>query len=167
MGSGDSDSAGELLPLVYDELRRMAAAQMANERPGQTLQVVGDTPVPWRNRAHFFAAAAEAMRRILIRNARRKQSQKRGGGRIHEALQESRIAMQVPDEELLAVDEALEKLALEHPESATLVKLRYFVGMTLAEVATAMDLSPRSVDRLWAYARSWLRREIQDGGGGK
>lgn len=175
MEPGDSASAEELLPLVYDELRRMAGAKLAGERPGQTLQatalvheaylqLVGDAPVAWRNRRHFFAAAAEAMRRILIQNARRKLSRKRGGGAIHEALRESRIAVQVPEEELLAVDEALEKLASEHPESATLVKLRYFVGMTLEEVAAAMDRSPRSVDRLWAYARSWLRREMQDHG---
>jgi RNA polymerase sigma factor (TIGR02999 family) len=163
----------ELLPLVYQELRRLASSKLAHERPGQTLQptalvheawlrVQGDAGQRWESHRHFFAAAAEAMRRILIDNARHKQAVRHGGGLHRTALQpdEIPIAGGTPDEELLAVHEALDALAAQDPRQAELVKLRYFVGLTLEETAVAMDLSERTVKRDWACARAWLYREI-------
>ncbi|MCX6930928.1 MAG: sigma-70 family RNA polymerase sigma factor [Verrucomicrobia bacterium] len=172
---GDPRAAEELLPLVYDELRKLAAARMAHEAPGQTLQptalvheawlrLAGSQAQQWNSRGHFFAAAAEAMRRILIETARRKQSQRRGGGLARTELQESQLVLDPPSDEMLAVDEVLEKLAQEDPLAADFVKLRYFVGMTLPEAAEALGIAPRTADRLWAYARSWLRVAIEDGG---
>jgi RNA polymerase sigma factor (TIGR02999 family) len=168
---GDANAAEQLLPLLYDELRRMAASKMANEASGHTLQptalvheawlrLAGGQQV-WPRRSYFFAAAAEAMRRILVEHARRKQSLKRGGEFAREELNENVLVLSAPPDELLAVDEALEKLAAEDQVAAQLVKLRYFVGMTMEESATALDMAPRSAERLWTFARAWLQREIQ------
>ena len=170
--AGDPQAAGELLPCVYEELRRLAARKMAAETPGHTLQptalvheawlrLAGSNQPEWRNRAYFFAAAAEAMRRILVEHARRKQSLKRGSGAIREELDESVLVLAAPPEELLAVHEALDELALEDPQAAELVKLRYFVGMTMEEAAAALGIATRSAERIWTYARVWLRHEIQ------
>ena len=171
---GEPQAAGELLPLVYDELRRIAAYRMARELPGHTLQATalvheawlrmfGDGNESFDGRAHFFAVAAEAMRRILVESARRKRSLKRGAGAQREELDESLLVQNAPSEEMLAVDEALDLLAAEDATSADLVKLRYFVGMTMEEAATALGLPLRSAERLWTYARAWLRRKIAEG----
>jgi RNA polymerase sigma factor (TIGR02999 family) len=171
---GDPQAAAELLPLVYEELRKLAAHKMANEAPGQTLQptalvheawlrLVGSGDPQWNGRGHFFAAAAEAMRRILIEVARRKQRQRHGGGQGREEFQESHLVLERPSDEMLAVNEALDRLIKEDALTADLVKLRYFVGMTLPEAAEALGISPRTADRLWAYARTWLRVEIEGG----
>lgn len=172
MQQGDAKAADDLLPLVYEELRRLAAYRMAGESAGHTLQatalvheawlrLVASSQQTWQNRAHFFAAAAEAMRRILVEHARRKKSLKRGGGAERVPLEESALVLAVPPDELLAVNEALDRLAVEDPPVAELVKLRYFVGMTMEEAAAALGLAPRTAERLWTYARVWLRREIQ------
>jgi RNA polymerase sigma factor (TIGR02999 family) len=169
---GDARAAGELLPLVYNELRRIAAHKMSGESSGHTLQatalvheawlrLVGAEEPSWQSRAHFFAAAAEAMRRILVEHARRKQSQKRGGGLEHQELDESNLILAAPPDELLAVHEALDTLVKEDPQAAQLVKLRYFVGMTMDEAAAALNLSKRSAEGIWTYARVWLHREIK------
>jgi RNA polymerase sigma factor (TIGR02999 family) len=169
---GDPQAAEELLPLVYEELRKLAAARMANEKAGQTLQptalvheawlkIAGDGQEHFANRRHFFKAAAGAMQQILIDVARRKQRLKHGANLIGDELHESRIAMTVPSEELLAVNDALAALALEDPEAAEVVRMRYFVGMTVPEIAAALDLAPRTVDRHWAFARAWLKRTIR------
>ena len=167
---GDPRAAEQLLPLVYDELRKLAAAKLALEHPGQTLQatalvheaylrLVGPGEEQrWDNRRHFFAAAAEAMRRILIENARRKQTKKRGGGRQRQPLDD--VASPAPDEELLALDEALHKLAAADPQKARLVELRYFAGLTGDQAAAVLGISPSTADRHWVYARAWLRREL-------
>ena len=171
MGSGNQQGAEQLLSLVYTELKRIAAQKMAGEAPGNTLQptalvheawmkMVGDGDAQFENRAHFFSAAAEAMRRILVDSARRKKALKRGAGAGHEELQEDRVAQALPDEELLAVDEALELLAKEDPAAASLVIYRYFVGMSMEEAAATMGLSLRSAERTWTYARAWLRRQM-------
>ncbi len=169
---GDPQAASRLLPLVYDELRRLAAQRLAHEKPGQTLEptalvheaylrLVGDSPGPhWDNRGHFFGAAAEAMRRILIENARRKRSQKRGGDRARVNLADVEPAAPEPDLDLLAVDEALTKLSRTHKTKADLVQLRYFGGLTLAQAAQVLGISPATADRYWAYARAWLHQEI-------
>ena len=170
---GDPDAAEELLPLVYQELRRLAASKLAQERPRQTLQatalvheawlrVQGDAGQRWESRRHFFAAAAEAMRRILIDNARRKQAVRHGGGlhRTEFEPEDLPIAGGAPDEELLAVHEALDALAAHDPRKAELVKLRYFVGLTTEEAAAALGLSERTAKRDWAYARAWLYRSV-------
>ena len=172
MDAGDPKAADQLLPLVYEELRKLAVVRMANEKIGQTLQptalvheawlkIAGDGGEPFANRRHFFKAAATAMQRILIDNARRKQRIKRGADWVGEELHESRIAVSVPSDELLAVDEALTALVREDPEAAEVVRMRYFVGMTVPEIADALGLSPRSVDRHWAFARAWLKRTIR------
>jgi len=169
---GDPHAAEELLPLVYEELRKLAAARMANEKVGQTLQptalvheawlkIAGDGQEHFANRRHFFKAAATAMQQILIDNARRKQRLKHGANLIGDELHESRIAMTVPSEELLAVNDALAALAAEDPQAAEVVQMRYFVGMTVPEIATALDMAPRTVDRHWAFARAWLKRTIR------
>ncbi len=168
---GNQAGAEQLLSLVYTELKRMAAQKMAGEAPGNTLQatalvheawmkLVGDDDVPFENRAHFFSAAAEAMRRILVDSARRKKATRRGGGALREELEEYHLEQPERSEELLAVDEALDLLAQEDPVAANLVKLRYFVGMTMDETATSMGLSLRTAERTWSYARAWLRRQI-------
>ncbi|MHC1762867.1 MAG: sigma-70 family RNA polymerase sigma factor [Verrucomicrobiia bacterium] len=169
---GDPRAAEELLPLVYEELRKLAVVRMANEKPGQTLQptalvheawlkIAGDGQQEFANRRHFFKAASTAMRQILIDAARRKQRLKHGRDLVGEELHESRIAMSVPPEELLAVNDALAALALEDPQAAEVVQMRYFVGMSVAEIAAALDLAPRTVDRHWAFARAWLKRNIR------
>jgi len=169
--TGNAQAADELLPLVYDELRRIAAHKMAHEAPGHTLQptalvheawmrLVGPEMPKFEGRTHFFVAAAEAMRRILIEAARRRQSLKRGGGFERAEIDESQIVQNAPSEEMLAVDEALDLLAMEDATSANLVKLRYFVGMTMEEAATALELPLRTAERLWTFARAWLRRKI-------
>jgi RNA polymerase sigma factor (TIGR02999 family) len=169
---GDPKAADQLLPLVYNELRKLAASRMANEKAGQTLQptalvheawlkIAGDGKEHFANRRHFFKAAATAMQQILIDNARRKQRLKHGANLIGDELHESRIAMSVPSEELLAVNDALAALAREDPQAAEVVQMRYFVGMTVPEIATALDMAPRTVDRHWAFARAWLKRTIR------
>ena len=170
---GDPKAADQLLPLVYDELRKLAASKMARETPNQTLQptalvheawlrLVGNDNPPFANRAHFFAAAAEAMRRILIDKARRKHAHRHGGGQQRVDMDGvAELAAPCDDDELLAVNEALDKLATQNPTEAQLVKLRYFVGMTLDEAAEALGISARTADNYWAHARAWLFREIQ------
>jgi len=173
MDGGDPHAAAQLLPLVYDELRRLAAARLAVEPSGNTLQptalvheaylrLVG-TPQGdrWDHRGHFFAAAAEAMRRILIDQARQKATARHSGGRQRQPLDPDAAASPQPREDLLALDEALDKLAAEDPLKANLVKLRYFVGVSLAEAAAALGLSERTAGRHWAYARAWLRRAVE------
>ena len=165
--------AEELLPLVYQELRKLAAHKMGQEAPDQTLQPTAlvheawlrlgaDAQPPWENRAHFFAAAAEAMRRILVERARQRSALKRGGGAMRISLDESEIPMVASDDErLLGVDEALERLAAHHPRQAELVKLRYFVGMTFEEAACVLNISVRTAKAWWAYARAWLKVEMR------
>jgi RNA polymerase sigma factor (TIGR02999 family) len=170
---GEAHAAEQLLPLVYAELRQLAAHKMAHEAPGQTLEATAlvheaylrlvDTEKAqhWNSRGHFFAAAAEAMRRILVENARRKASLKRGGGLARAQLDEKKlIAAQTP-EEVLALDEALSLLAATDEKAAELVKLRYFAGQTLRQAAEILSISPRMADYLWAYARAWLLRTIE------
>jgi len=170
---GDHNAAEQLLPLVYDELRKLAAARMAHEAPGQTLQatalvheawlkLAGSNRQQWHGRAHFFGAAAEAMRRILIYKARRKASQKRGGSQPPEELDESRIELQAPPVEVLAVHDALDELEVEDRMAAEVVKLRYFVGMTIPEIADALEMAPRTADRHWAFARARLKQAIEE-----
>jgi RNA polymerase sigma factor (TIGR02999 family) len=173
---GDPHAAAQLLPIVYEELRRLAAQRLANEAPGQTLQptalvheaylrLVGSGAGPaWDSRGHFFAAAAEAMRRILINRARDKHRAKRGGAMNRIDLDRITVADSTVDEDLLALDATLEKLAAEDPRCAELVKLRFFAGLTLEETAAAMGLARRTADRYWAYARAWLYHELQSGG---
>jgi RNA polymerase sigma factor (TIGR02999 family) len=172
LADGDPTAADELLPLVYQELRKLAAQKMANEAPGQTLQptalvheawlrLAGSNRQQWRGRSHFFGAAAEAMRRILIDKARRKSSLKRGQDLPLEELHESRIEMPVPQDEIQAVHVALDALAAEDATAAEVVKLRYFVGMTIPEIADALEISPRSADRHWVFARAWLKGAIR------
>jgi RNA polymerase sigma factor (TIGR02999 family) len=164
---GEPEADNELLPLVYEELRRLAAAKMAHELPGQTLQptalvheawlrLVGNENPKWENRAHFFGAAAEAMRRILIDNARRKRALRHGGGQQRLTLDEVDLATAPEEDQLLAVHEALDRLAAQDPVKAELVKLRYFVGLTIAETAEVLGISEPTAKRYWAYARAWL-----------
>lgn len=168
---GDSEAATELLPLVYNELRRLAAFKLANEASGHTLQptalvheawlrLAGSERQQWRGRSHFFSAAAEAMRRILIDQARRKASAKRGGDQKREELHESRIELNAPTEEVLAVGEALDALTAEDATAAQVVKLRYFVGLSIPEIADVLGVAPRTADRHWAFARAWLKQFI-------
>ena len=173
-GHGDPDAAAQLLPLVYDELRKLAARRLAAERPGQTLQatalvheaylrlVDGNTARNWNGRWHFFAAAAEAMRRILVDQARRRGRVKHGGGTVRQRidLDQVDLAANEPPQELLAVDEALSALEVPHPEKAQLVKLRYFAGLTAEEAAEAMGISVATANRHWAFARAWLFRHL-------
>jgi RNA polymerase sigma factor (TIGR02999 family) len=169
---GDPKAANELLPLVYEELRKLAASKMAHEGPDQTLQptalvheawlrLVGNSSPQFANRAHFFAAAAEAMRRILIDKARRKRALRHGGGQERVVLDEADISTPTGDDQILAINDALDKLAAQNQPEAELVKLRYFVGMTLEEAAQAMGISARTADNYWAHARAWLFREIK------
>jgi RNA polymerase sigma factor (TIGR02999 family) len=169
---GETRAAEQLLPLVYDELRLLAAQKMAHEPSGHTLQptalvheawlrLAGSNRQLWRGRSHFFGAAAEAMRRILIDQSRRQAAVKRGEGLSHEELHESRIELRAPPEEVLAVHEALDQLAREEPVSAQVVKLRYFAGLSVAETADALELSPRTVNRHWEFARAWLKQAIR------
>jgi len=171
---GEESSAHRLLPLVYDELRKLAAAKMAHEAPGQTLQPTalvheawlrlgGDEQPPWENRAHFFSAAAEAMRRILIENARRRRALRHGGAvqKVSASATGFDVAAQPDDDQLLLIHEALEGLAAHDPRKAELVKMNYFVGLTFEEIAKVFGLTTRTVERDWAYARAWLFNEIE------
>jgi len=171
---GDRQAAGQLLPQVYDELRRLAAQRLAQETPGQSLdpsdlvheayvRLVGDDPGrPWDNRGHFFAAAAEAMRRILVERARKKRRKRHGGGRARVCLDPALVAAPEASEDLLALDEALKKLAAQEPEVAALVNLRYFAGLTNKQAAAALEIAPRTAAYHWAFARAWLRTEFRD-----
>ena len=172
MDAGDAESAAGLLPLVYAELRQLAGDRMARERPGQTLDatalvheaylrlVGGEDVARWDGRRHFFAAAAEAMRRILIDRARRKKAVKHGGLAVRQPLDPDEVAADTPDNELLAIDEALVRLEAERPDHARLVKLRYFAGLTMRDAADAMNISVATAERRWAYARAWLRVSV-------
>jgi RNA polymerase sigma factor (TIGR02999 family) len=171
---GDPKAAEDLLPLVYDELRKLAAQKLAQEKPGQTLQatalvheaylrLIGPDKTPnWDSRAHFFAAAAEAMRRILVDSARRKASRRRGGGLERRMLDEAQLETDEDADDLLALDEALTQLAETDPVAARFVQLRYFAGLTTEQTAAAMGMSVRSAYYTWSYARSWLRRAIRE-----
>jgi RNA polymerase sigma factor (TIGR02999 family) len=170
---GDPRAAEELLPLVYDELRRLAAQRLAEEKPGQTLQatalvheaylrlVGAQKEQAWDSRGHFFAAAAEAMRRILINRARDKKCAKRGGERRRVDLDQIEIALDTNDDQLIALDEALNQLAVEDPDAARLVNLRFFAGLTLKDTAVSLGLAPRTAERQWAYARAWLYARLR------
>jgi RNA polymerase sigma factor (TIGR02999 family) len=169
--AGDQSAGKSAFATIYQELRRLASSRMAQEAPGHTLQPTAlvheawlrlvNPDVAWKNRAHFFGAASEAMRRILVDYARRRKSQKRGGGVEPEELDEYTFVLVAPPDELLAVNDALDKLAVEDSTAAELVKLRYFVGMPMQEAAAALDLSVRTAERIWTYARVWLKREIR------
>ena len=169
---GDGQASEELLPLVYNELRQLAMARMAQESAGQTLQatalvheawlrMVGTGDRTWQNRAHFFGAAAEAMRRILVENARRKYRLKRGGGQIRVDIEDIDVAAATPDEKVLLMDEALEQLKAQDPEKARIVVLKFFGGLTNQEVAENIGVTERTVERQWAYAKAWLFQKIQ------
>jgi RNA polymerase sigma factor (TIGR02999 family) len=175
IAEGDPDAASQLLPLVYDELRKLAAQKLARETPGQTLQptalvheaylrLVGeDEEQHWDSRGHFFAAAAEAMRRILVEHARQKASLKRGGDRDRLDVVESLLAAPEPREDLVALDAALTRLAETDKQAAELVQLRYFAGLPIREIAEILGIAPRTADRLWAFARAWLHQQIEGG----
>jgi RNA polymerase sigma factor (TIGR02999 family) len=168
------DAADEFLPQVYTELRRLANVRLLQEKPGQTLQATAlvheawirlsnSKNRAWQGRTHFFAAAAEAMRRILIEQARRKATLKRGEGVVPDEWNDSMIELKSPPEEILAVHEALDELAQLEPTTAQVVKWKYFVGMTFKEIAEVMEVSSSTIERHWAYARVWLRGAIRDG----
>ncbi|MEK6259406.1 MAG: ECF-type sigma factor [Planctomycetota bacterium] len=173
--AGDGRAAADLLPLVYQELRRLAAQKLRQESAGQTLQatalvhevylriVSGDAESPrqWDSRGHFYSAAATAMQRILVEGARRKQALKRGGDLVRSDIDLEESADKQPENDLIALDEALEKLSNHDPEAAELVKLRYFAGLSMPNAARTLGLAPRSATRLWAYARAWLLRELR------
>jgi RNA polymerase sigma factor (TIGR02999 family) len=170
--AGDPSAAEQLLPLVYDELRKLAAGRLAQEKPGQTLQATAlvhdafirlvnvEKAQHWDSRGHFFAAAAEAMRRILVDNAHRKKALKRGGNRNRVELSDIDLAVQPPEDDLIALNEALDQLAELEPQTADLVKLRYFAGLTNKQSAELLGISPRKADSLWAYAKVWLHERI-------
>ncbi|REJ94870.1 MAG: RNA polymerase subunit sigma [Planctomycetota bacterium] len=172
--SGNLTGAERLLPLVYDELRRLAAQRLTNEKPGQTLQATAlvheayvrlvdvEAPQNWDSRQHFFSAAAEAMRRILVENARRKRTLRAGGDYQRQEFIEDEIALPSPPDELLALDEALEHLNAKDSRKAKLVELRYFGGLTIAEAADCLGVSVATAERDWTYAKAWLRRQIAD-----
>lgn len=174
--AGKREALEALLPLVYDELRRQAAAYMRRERPGQTLQATalvheaflrltgGDAPSQWNSRAHFFAAAAEAMRRILVENARRKQRLKHGGGHRRVDLDSECVVDEGPAVDVLALDGALDKLAASYPPKAEVVKLRFFAGLTMPEVAASLGISLATAERHWTFAKSWLYAELAETG---
>jgi RNA polymerase sigma factor (TIGR02999 family) len=176
--TGDPQAAAQLLPLVYDELRRLAARRLAREAPGQTLdatalvheaylRLVGDkATTSWDSRGHFFAAAAEAMRRILVENARRKHTLRHGGGLVRRELAEAELLAPEPREDLLALDEALTLLATADRTAADLVQLRYFGGLSVADAARVLGLSVRSAERIWAHTRAWLLERITNAGPG-
>ncbi len=171
---GDPSAAAEILPLVYEELRKLAALRLAQENAGQTLQatalvheaylrLVGvEKAQHWDSRGHFFAAAAEAMRRILVESARQKARLKHGGNLERQELEVGLIPLAVPSEELLAIHEALDNLEAENPQAAELVKLRYFAGFTIPETADLLGISPRKANQIWSYARAWLAAAIAD-----
>jgi len=168
---GDAKATDELLPLVYEELRLLAAQKLSHEPPGQTLQatalvheaylrLIGDEPQSWNSRGHFFAAAAEAMRRILVENARRKRELKYGGARQRVNLEPDGLLADGFSEDMIALDEALTRLADHKPQVAEVVRLRYFAGLTLAQISEILAISRRTADSYWAYARAWLYREL-------
>jgi len=169
---GDPQAAEELLPLVYDELRKLAAAKLAMEKPGQTLQatalvheaylrlVPGGQARSWDSRGHFFGAAAEAMRQILVASARRKKAVKHGGNLVRADVDPELLAAELDDEKLLALDEALSRLSQQDPAKADLVKLRFFAGLTIKEAAELLGISTATADRHWAYARAWLQQQV-------
>jgi RNA polymerase sigma factor (TIGR02999 family) len=170
---GDAKATDELLPLVYEELRLLAAQKLSHEPPGQTLQatalvhevyirLVGDEPQSWENRGHFFAAAAEAMRRILVDHARHKQAQKRGGGHARVSLDAAEVTDLAIPEDIVAVDDALARLGAEDPQAAEIVKLHLFAGLSIEQAAEAIGVSRATAYRQWTYARAWLRSEIRD-----
>jgi RNA polymerase sigma factor (TIGR02999 family) len=171
--AGDPKAAAELLPLVYDELRKLAAARLADERPGQTLQptalvheayvrlVGGQQPQDWNGRGHFFAAAAEAMRRILVEQARRKARVRHGGGRHRLDLDAVQLSVDMPVDQLLTLDEALTRLAERDPQTARLVDLHCFAGLSVEQAAEVLGVSPRTAYRDWAFAQAWLYREVR------
>jgi RNA polymerase sigma factor (TIGR02999 family) len=173
--AGDPTASAELLPLVYDELRKLAAARLAEEKPGQTLQptalvheayvrlVGGSHSQDWNGRGHFFGAAAEAMRRILIEAARRKGRAKRGGDLARQNLSGIDLAAPEPPNDLLALDEALARLTAVDPQAAEVVRLRFYAGLPLPEVARVLGVAPRTADRAWAYARAWLHHAVAGG----
>lgn len=171
--SGNTKAGTEGFPAIYEELRKLARARLANQPPNQTLQATAlvheawirlsrqpDRCKPWKNQRHFFATAAESMRHILIESARRRSAKKRGSGKTPDPFEESRIVVQAEDDELLAVHDGLDLLAQESPEAAEVVKLRYFIGMTTPEIAATLETSTRTVDRLWAFARAWLKDHL-------
>jgi RNA polymerase sigma factor (TIGR02999 family) len=174
VAGGDPQAAADLLPLVYDELRKLAAARLADEKPGQTLQptalvheaylrlVAGEQPQDWDGRGHFFAAAAEAMRRILVESARRKSTAKRGGKLRRIDVEQLSVADGGREAELLALDDALAELERHDPQAAALVKLRYFAGLSHREAAEALGIGRRAADRLWALARAWLYERLSE-----
>lgn len=174
--SGDPNAAEQILPLVYDELRKLAAAKLAQEKPGQTLQATAlvheaylrlvdvEKAQHWNSRGHFFAAAAEAMRRILVENVRRKQREKRGGQLQRVALEELRVSLDSQPDELLQLDETLEELGKSDAQAAELVKLHCFAGLAIEQAADVLGISPRTAYRDWAYARAWLFRSIERSG---
>jgi len=175
--AGDPKAAADLLPLVYDELRKLAAARMAEEKAGHTLQptalvheaylrlVGGQQSQDWDGRGHFFAAAAEAMRRILVESARRKQRERHGGNFRRVDLLDAEVAAATDDEQLLLLDKSLTRLVDARPQAAELVRLRFFAGLSVEEAATLIGLSPRTARRLWAFARAWLRRDMERAAG--
>jgi RNA polymerase sigma factor (TIGR02999 family) len=173
---GDLRASEQLLPLVYDELRKLASQKLAQEKPGQTFQttdlvheayvrLVGGSgaSLGWNSRGHFFGAAAEAMRRILVENARRKRAVKHAGERVRVSLEGLDLAGESPPEQLLALDEALTRLAAEDPQKAELVKLRFFTGLSIEDTAQALAISPATAKRWWTFARAWLLREVEGG----
>jgi RNA polymerase sigma factor (TIGR02999 family) len=172
IGQGDPQAARDLLPVVYDELRRLAAQRLAHEKPGQTFEatalvheaylrlVRNDSERPWNGRGHFFSAAAEAMRRILVENARRKRRYRHGGGLKQVDLNRINLAKDEAPDELLAISEALDRLVELEPTVAEVVKLRYFAGLTIEQTASALDISVRTANRHWTYARAWLFQQL-------
>ncbi len=172
IGDGDAGAAEQLLPIVYDELRKLAGRRLAREAPGQTLDATAlvhevyvrlvdvEKVQHWNSRGHFFAAAAEAMRRILVERARRKNAARHGGGRRRVGLDLAVGALEAPPDDLLALDEALARLDRADPQAAKVVRLRYFAGLTMPDVASALDVSLRAAERNWTYARTWLHREL-------
>jgi RNA polymerase sigma factor (TIGR02999 family) len=177
--SGDPSAASQLLPLVYEELRKLATQRLTKEKPGQTLQATAlvheaylrlvnvDQAQPWNGRGHFFAAAAEAMRRILVEQARRKRSAKRGGALQRQPLEGLEIEAPEPSVDLLALDELLGRFELMDKVAASLVKLRYYAGLSIPQAAEALGISPSTADRYWAYARAWLHAELKKTGVGE
>lgn len=172
VGRGEASASEELLPLIYNDLRRHAGVQMARESPGQTLQptalvheawlrMIGDDKV-WQNRAHFFGAAAEAMRRILIENARRKSRLKRGGDQLRVDFENLELASTTPEEKVLLINDALERLQAQDPERARVVLLKFFGGLTNQEVAESIGVTERTIERHWAYAKAWLFQDIRE-----